>query len=79
MMMVWADPAGFAVDWDWQRSLTVWTLSGPRFASRLERRILEHELAAPPGGTRRARAAADRWWRVQGRSEALRRTGGSPG
>ena len=23
MTMVWGDPAGFAVDWDWQRSLTV--------------------------------------------------------
>ena len=24
MTMVWGDPAGFAVDWDWQRGLTVW-------------------------------------------------------
>ncbi len=79
MAMVWADPAGFAVDWDWQRGLTVWTLSGPRFTSRFERRVLEHELAARPGGTRRARTAAGRWWRVQGRAEALGRAGSSPG
>jgi hypothetical protein len=28
MTMVWGDPAGFAVDWDWQRGLTVWELAG---------------------------------------------------
>ena len=50
MTMVWSDPAGFAVDWDWQRSLTVWELAGRRFTSRFDRKVLEHELSARPAG-----------------------------
>jgi hypothetical protein len=73
MTMVLWDPAGFAVDWDWQRGLTVWTLAGPRFTSRFDRRVLDHELAARPAGERQARAGAGRWWRAQGRSEAIHR------
>ena len=30
MTIVRSDPAGFAVDWDWQRGLTVWLLTGRR-------------------------------------------------
>jgi len=73
MTMVWWDPAGFAVDWDWQRGLTVWTLAGPRFTSRFDRSLLRHELADRPVGEHQARTAAGRWWRAQGRSEALSR------
>ncbi len=74
MTMVWGDPAGFAVDWDWQRGLTVWTVTGPRFESRFDRKILEHELPARPAGERRARAVAARWWRTHGRSDASGRS-----
>ena len=65
--MVWADPGGFAVDWDWQLRLTVWELAGPRFESRFDRKVLEYELPAQPPSERRARAVAGRWWRSQGR------------
>jgi len=71
MTMVLTDPAGFAVDWDWQRGLTVWVLAGRRFESRFDRRVLEHELAARPAGERQAQAVARRWWRTQGRTQAL--------
>ena len=71
MTMVWSDPAGFAVDWDWQRGLAVWVLAGRRSEPRFDRRLLEHELPASPASERRARAAARRWWRTQGRGEAL--------
>jgi hypothetical protein len=73
MTMVGWDHAGFAVDWDWQRTLTVWSLAGPPFTSRFDRRVLEHELATRPAGERQAGAAADHWWQAQGRSEALGR------
>lgn len=52
MTMVWGDPAGFAVDWDWQRGLTA-------------------------GRRRPPQAAARRWWRKQGRTEALGAVSGS--
>jgi len=71
MTMVWADPAGFTVDWDWQRALTVWALAGRRSEPRFDRKLLEHELPARPSGERQARAAARRWWRNQGRAQAL--------
>jgi hypothetical protein len=71
MTMVWSDPAGFAVDWDWQRGLTVWGLAGRRFEPRFDRRLLGHELPARPAGERQARAAARRWWRAQGHAQAL--------
>lgn len=76
MTMVWSDPAGFAVDWDWQRSLTVWELAGRRYASRFDRKVLEHELPARPAGERQARAVARGWWRTQGQAQALRAASG---
>jgi aerobic carbon-monoxide dehydrogenase medium subunit len=39
MTMVWGHPAGFAVDWDWQRGLTVWELAGWRSEPAGERRL----------------------------------------
>ncbi|MGH3226295.1 MAG: hypothetical protein ACRDPY_47745 [Streptosporangiaceae bacterium] len=70
-MTVHADPAGFAVDWDWQRGLTVWALAGRRFEPRFDRKVLEHELPAWPVSERRAQVAARRWWRTRGRAEAF--------
>ncbi|MGH3284861.1 MAG: hypothetical protein ACRDPD_09300 [Streptosporangiaceae bacterium] len=70
-MTVHADPAGFAVDWDWQRGLTVWALAGRRFEPRFDRKVLEHELPTRAVSERRAQAAARRWWRTRGRAEAL--------
>ena len=56
--VVLADPDGFAVDWDWQRGLTVWAVAGPPFESRFGHRVLQHQLAARgparPGPARRA-------------------------
>ena len=77
MTMVWGDPAGFAVDWDWQRGLTVWELAGRRSEPRFDRKVLEHELPARPAGERQARAAARRWWRTQGHAQALRAASGN--
>ena len=71
MTMVWGDPAGFAVDWDWQRGLTVWKLAGQRSEPRFDRKVLEHELPARPAGERQARAVARRWWRTHGHAQAL--------
>ena len=71
MTMVCGDPAGFAVDWDWQRGLTVWVLAGRRSEPRFDRKVLEHELPARPASERQARAAARRWWRTEGRAGAL--------
>jgi hypothetical protein len=71
MTMVLGDPAGFAVDWDWQRSLTVWELAGQRSEPWFDRKVLDHELPAQPPGERQARAAARRWWRAQGHAQAL--------
>jgi hypothetical protein len=69
--MVWSDPAGFAVDWDWQRGLTVWELAGRRFEPRFDRKVLEHELSARPADERQARTTARHWWRTQGQTQAL--------
>ena len=77
MTTVWGDPAGFAVDWDWQRGLTVWALAGRRSEPRFDRKVFEHELPARPTGGRQARAAARRWWRTQGHAEALAAARGS--
>lgn len=66
MSVVLADVGGFAVNWDWQRGLTVWTVRGPRF----DLRITEHHLAARPSSESRARRAALRRWRVQALSRA---------
>ena len=71
MTMVWGDPVGFAVDWDWQRGLTVWALTGRRSEPRFDGKVLEHELPVRPASERQAQAAARRWWRTQGRTEAL--------
>ena len=77
MTMVWGDPAGFAVDWDWQRGLTVWALAGRRSEPRFDHKMFEHELPARPASEREARAAAHRWWRTQGRAETLSAVRGS--
>ena len=60
MTMVRGDPEGFAVDWDWQRGLTVWVLAGRRSEPRYDRKVLEHELPARPArsGRRGPRHAA---------------------
>ena len=71
MTIVRGDPAGFAVDWDWQRGLAVWLLAGRRSEPRFDRKLLEHELLARPGSERQARAEARRWWRARGRAEAF--------
>jgi hypothetical protein len=76
MAMVLGDSAGFAVDWDWQRGLTVWELAGRRSEPRFDRKVLEYELPARPPGERQARAAARRWWRAQGHDQAIRAASG---
>jgi hypothetical protein len=79
MSVVVADPAGFAVDWNWQQGLTVWALAGPRSESRFDHKVLEHQLPALPAGESRARRAARHWWRAQGRSRAVSQAGPAPG
>jgi hypothetical protein len=71
MTVVLADPAGFAVDWNWQRNLTVWTLAGRRYEPQFDSKVLEHELPVWPTSERQAHAAARRWWQTQGRTHAL--------
>lgn len=71
MATVWSDPAGFTVDWDWQRGLTVWALAGRRVESRFDHKVLEHELPFRPSGERQARVAARRWWRARGRAQVF--------
>jgi hypothetical protein len=78
MTVVLADPAGFAVDWDWQRGLTVWELGGQRWESRFAHKLLGHQLPARPASESRARRAARHWWRAQGHSQALGRAGPAP-
>ncbi len=76
MSVVLTDPDGFAIDWDWQRCLTVWAVRGDRFGDK----ITEHQLGTRPGSEFRAGRAARRWWRGRGRSQALGRAGGpAPG
>jgi hypothetical protein len=71
MTVVLTDPAGFAVDWSWQRHLTVWALTGRRYEPQFDSKVLEHELPDGPTSERQAHAAARRWWRTQGRTQAL--------
>ena len=71
MTVVLADPAGFAVDWSWQRHLTVWALAGRRYEPQFDSKVLEHELPVRPSSEWQAHAAARRWWRTQGRTQAL--------
>ena len=71
MTVVLTDPAGFAVDWSWQRHLTVWALTGRRYEPQFDSKVLEHELPDRPTSERQAHAAARRWWRTQGRTHAL--------
>jgi hypothetical protein len=79
MTTIWGDPdEGFAVDWDWRRGLTVWTLTGRRFEARYGEKVLEHELPSRPAGERAAQAAARHWWLGQGRAEALAARTASP-
>ena len=35
MTVVLADLAGFVVDWNWQRHLTVWTLTGRHYEPKV--------------------------------------------
>jgi hypothetical protein len=53
--VVLADPEGFAVDWDWQRGLTVWAVAGPRSGSRFGTRVLDHQLLSAYSLTCRGR------------------------
>jgi hypothetical protein len=71
MTVVLADPAGFAVDWNWQRHLTVWALAGRPYEPQFDSKVLEHELPVQATSERQANAAARRWWRAQGRAQAL--------
>jgi hypothetical protein len=73
--VVLSDPDGFAVDWDWQRGLTVWAVTGPGPESRFDRRLLDHRLAGRPAGESRAQRAARRWWQQEGHSRALSQAG----
>jgi hypothetical protein len=77
--VVLADPEGFAVDWDWQRGLTVWAVAGPRSGSRFGTRVLDHQLPARPASEGRARRAARRWWWAQGRAQARSTAEATPG
>jgi hypothetical protein len=79
MSVVLSDPGGFAVDWDWQRGLTVWAVTGPASESRFDRRILQHHLAARPASQSGAQRAARRWWQEEGQSLAVGRAGSLPG
>ncbi|HLI36987.1 MAG TPA: hypothetical protein VKV80_06555 [Streptosporangiaceae bacterium] len=79
MTIVWADPAGYALDWDWRRGLTVWELAGRRSEPRFGRKVLAHELPARPASQREARSAARRWWRAQGHAQALGAASGGVG
>jgi hypothetical protein len=71
MTVVLSDPVGFAVDWNWQRHLTVWSLAGRHYEPYFDHIVAQHELPEKPVGQRQAHAAARRWWREQGRTEAL--------
>ena len=64
MSVVLADPAGFAVDWDWQCGLTVWALGGQRPKSYFARKVLGHQLPVRPASESRARRTACRRWRA---------------
>jgi len=77
MTVVLADPAGFAVDWNWQHHLSVWTLTGRPYEPQFDSKVLEHELPDQPTTARQAHAAARRWWRTQGRTQALAALGES--
>jgi hypothetical protein len=77
MTVVLTDPTGFAVDWNWQRHLTVWTLTGRHYEPQFDLKVLEHDLPESPADQRRAHAAARRWWRAQGRTEAVAASGES--
>ena len=82
MAVVLADPAGFAVDWNWQRRLTVWTFTGRRYEPQFDRQVIEHELPDGPTSRRQAHAAARSWWQAQGRTQvltALSESAGRPG
>ena len=70
MTVVLADPAGFAVDWNWQRHLTVWALVGRAYEPQFDSKVLEHELPVQPTSEQQAHATARSWWRAQGRTEA---------
>lgn len=77
MSVVLSDPAGFVVDWNWQKHLTVWTLSGRHYEPQFDSKVLEHDLPDRPGSQRQATAAARRWWRAEGRNQVLGSVGES--
>lgn len=54
MSVVLADQTGFAVDWDWHRGLTAWTLARPRYEPCFAVRVIEYQLPARPPTERRA-------------------------
>ena len=76
MTLVLTDPAGFAVDWNWQSHLTVWTLTGRHYEPQFDAKVLEHDLPERPASQRQAQSAARRWWRAQGKTEVLAAVGG---
>jgi hypothetical protein len=78
MTVVLADPEGFAVDWNWQRHLTVWALAGRPAEPYFDSQVLEHDLPDRPASEQRAHAAARRWWRDQGRAQAFAARGEAP-
>lgn len=67
MSVVFVDPAGFALDWDWERQLSVWMVRGLCF----DRRLAEHQLASRPRNEGHAGRAAQAWWLAAGRDQAL--------
>ena len=71
MTAVLADLAGFVVDWNWQRHLTVWTLTGRHYEPQFDSKVLEHDLPDQSASQRQAHAAARRSWRAQGRTLVL--------
>lgn len=76
MTTVWSDPEGFAMDWDWQRCLTVWALAGRCSEPQFDGKVLEHELPPRPADEWQAQAAARHWWRTQGPRRGAQRSQG---
>ena len=78
MTVVLADPEGFAVDWNWQRHLTVWALTGRTYEPQFDSKVLEHELRVQPTSQRQAHAAARSWWRARAAPRRSPRSGRAP-
>ncbi|MCL2582158.1 MAG: hypothetical protein FWE35_06855 [Streptosporangiales bacterium] len=70
MATVWSDEdKNYAVDWDWGRRFTVWTLTGRYAESKYAEKVLDHDLPSRPSSEEAAGSEARRWWQSQGRSE----------